>query len=304
MLLESIILMEAGRNNQKKQKKLWPIAAAVCVLLALVIGTVVWSNTQAAKKKSEMYTLILSEANDVQDYYDAIMVEPGWPEAYLQMNAFLTSDYDLSREEAQQINRLLIGLEMTDQTGRTKTIPVLDELKKTNGEAYSEVCFKFGWSFCSYYLADDCERYSAASKWLRTIRDNGTEEGEIAAIICDISECIDATVSLRDSKVVQTEDLREQRQKLWDMVQNLMKKAENYATNFQLLVWENVLNVIDTYTVDFLYVAEPAQLIQLLRIISDNSELRANSDPEWKEYCMHLKAAADETIARLTKYQG
>ena len=147
-------------------------------------------------------------------------------------------------------------------------------------------------------------RFSAAAKWLSIVRDNGTKDGEIAAIFCDISECVSAIEHLRGSKVSQTEDLREQRQKLWDMVQNLMKKAENYSADYQLHVWEEVDNLINTYATDFLYVAEPARLIEMLQSISDNSESLAKGNPDLKERSQALKASVDRTIARVQTAQS
>lgn len=290
--------------RQKQKRKLGTFIATTALSL-IMAGVSIWGNAQAVKKNSENYDIILSEANEVQDYYDAILTEPGRVDAYLQLNDFLTSDYGLSKEEGQQINRLLIGLDKTNRTGFTDTISVLDELKTANPEGYNEVCFEFGWSFLSYYEnGNDRDRFSAAAKWLSIVRDNGTKDGEIAAIFCDISECVSAIEHLRGSKVSQTEDLREQRQKLWDMVQNLMKKAENYSADYQLHVWEEVDNLINTYATDFLYVAEPARLIELLQSISDNSESLAKGNPDLKERSQALKASVDRTIARVQTAQS
>ena len=290
------------RQKQKRKLGTFITTAALSLVMA---GVSIWGYTQAAKKNSENYDIILSEASEVQDYYDAILTEPGRADAYLQMNDFLTSDYGLSKEEGQQINRLLIGLDKTNRTGFTDTIEVLEQLKETDPEAYNEVCFEFGWSFLSYYeTSNDRDRFSAAAKWLGIVRDNGTKDGEIAAIFCDISECVSTIEHLRGSKVSQTEDLREQRQKLWSMVQDLMKKAESYSADYQLHVWEEVVNLINTYTIDFLYVAEPAQLVELLQTISDNSESLTSGNPDLKERAQVLETAADAAIARVKTAQS
>ena len=167
-------------------------------------------------------------------------------------------------------------------------------------DAYNEVCFEYGWSFLSYYEnSNDRDRFGAAAKWLSKMRDNGTREGEIASIFCDISECVSALENLRGSKVIQTEALREERENLWNMTRNLMTKAQGYSSDYQLQVWEQVNNLINIYTTDFLSVAEPAQLIELLQTVSTGSEELANSNPDLKERAQQLKTDVDTTIARV-----
>ena len=285
--------------RQKQKRKLGTVIATTALSI-IMAGVSVWGYTQAVKKNSENYDIILNEASEVQDYYDAILTEPGRVDAYLELNDFMTSDYGLSKEEGQQLNRLLVGLDKTNRTGFTDTIAVLDELKTADPDAYNEVCFEYGWSFLSYYEnSSDRDRFSAASKWLSKMRDNGTREGEIASIFCDISECVSALENLRGSKVIQTEALREERENLWNMTQNLMTKAQGYSSDYQLQVWEQVNNLINIYTTDFLSVAEPAQLIELLQTVSTGSEELANSNPDLKERAQQLKTDVDTTIARV-----
>ena len=54
----------------------------------------------------------------------------------------------------------------------------------------------------------------------------------------------------------------------------------------------------------FLYVAEPARLIELLQSISDNSESLAKGNPDLKERSQELKASVDRTIARVQTAQS
>lgn len=285
------------RQKQKRKLGTFIATAALSIIMA---GVAIWGNTQAVKKNSENYDIILNEANEVQDYFDAILTEPGRVDAYLELNDFMTSDYALSKEEGQQINRLLIGLDKTNRTGFTDTIAVLDELKAADPAAYDEVCFDFGWTFLSYYeISNDRDRFNAAAKWLGKVRDNGTREGEIASIFCDIAECVSAIENLRGSKVIQTEALREQRQNLWNMSQNLMQKVQNYSVDYQLQVWEQINNLFDRYATDFLSVVDPAQMIEVLQSISTSSAELASNYPDLKERAQELKTAVEVTISRI-----
>ena len=144
----------------------------------------------------------------------------------------------------------------------------------------------------------------AASKWFAIVRDNGTENGEIASIFCDISECANTIEHLRGGKVPQTEALREQRLKLWTMVQDLMTKAEGYSADFRLQTWVEIVNLIDKNVQDFLYVAEPAQLVELLEQISTGAEDIARDYPDLKELSQNLQVSSRRTIDRISTVQS
>ena len=291
--------------RRKQKKKLGAFIATAA--LAVVFGAVsLWSSAAAEKKNGEQYEVILHEATAVEDYYEAILTDPTRTEAYEQLYEFLLiPEYHLSKEEGQVLNRLSIGLEKTSKNGFTSTVKVLEELKAANPEAYDSVCFEIGWRFLSYYTdVNDRDRYAAASKWFSIVRDNGTENGEIASIFCDISECANTIEHLRGGKVPQTEALREQRMKLWTMVQDLMVKAEGYSADFKLQTWVEIDNLIDKNVQDFLYVAEPAQLVQLLEQINSGAQTIAREYPDLKELSEALQESSRLTIDRVSTVQS
>ena len=289
--------------RQKQKRKLGTFIATTALSL-IMAGVSSWGNAQAVKKNSENYDIILSEANEVQDYYDAILTEPGRVDAYLQLSNFVTSDYSLNKEERQQLDRMLIGLDKTNRNGFTDTIHVLEELKRESPEKYDEVCFNFGWDILAdYENNNDRERYEAAAKWLGIVRDNGTEQGEIAAIFCDISDCLKSVESLRGSKVISREKLRQAREQLWEKVQALFRQAENYAPAYQFYVLDEINTIINNYAVDFLNVVNGTQLVEFLQNVRENVE-NLEQYLDLKEQTQELKASIDRTIARVQTAQS
>ena len=289
--------------RQKQKRKLGTFIATTALSL-IMAGVSIWGNAQAVKKNSENYDIILSEANEVQDYYDAILTEPGRVDAYLALSNFVTSDYSLNKEERQQLDRMLIGLDKTNRNGFTDTIHVLEELKRESPEKYDEVCFNFGWDILAYYEnTHDRERYEAAAKWLGIVRDNGTEQGEIAAIFCDISDCLKSVESLRGSKVISREKLRQAREQLWEKVQALFRQAENYAPAYQFYVLDEINTIINNYAVDFLNVVNGTQLVEFLQNVRENVE-NLEQYLDLKEQTQELKASIDRTIARVQTAQS
>ena len=288
--------------RQKQQRKLATFITTTALSLVMA-GVAVWGHSQALKKNSENYDIILSEAAEVQDYYDAILTEPGRVDAYLELSDFVTSDYALSKEERQQLDRMLIGLDKTNRNGFTDTVHVLDELKNESPESYDEVCFNFGWDILAYYEnSNDRERYEAAAKWLSIVRDNGTEQGEIAAIFCDISDCLKSVESLRGSKVISHEELRQAREQLWEKVQDLSEQADGYEPAYQFYVLDEINTIINNYAVDFLNVVSSAQLEEFLQSVrADVENLEQYLD--LKQQAQELKASIDRTISRVQTAQ-
>ena len=288
--------------RQKQQRKLATFITTTALSLVMA-GVAVWGHSQALKKNSENYDIILSEAAEVQDYYDAILTEPGRVDAYLELSDFVTSDYALSKEERQQLDRMLIGLDKTNRNGFTDTVHVLDELKNESPESYDEVCFNFGWDILAYYEnSNDRERYEAAAKWLSIVRDNGTEQGEIAAIFCDISDCLKSVESLRGSKVISHEELRQAREQLWEKVQDLSEQADGYEPAYQFYVLDEINTIINNYAVDFLNVVSSAQLEEFLQSVRANVE-NLEQYLDLKQQAQELKASIDRTISRVQTAQ-
>lgn len=285
---------------RKKQKKKL-VTFLVTLALSVACGiTAVWGYLSAERKKSENYDQILIEAGAVDDYYEAILTDPTRREAYLQFNEFLTADYVVSKEEGQRIQKLLAGLDQAGSGGFIETVDVLAKLKDTDPAGYDEVCFNIGWSLLSYYDTDiDRDRYSNAAKWFQYMRDNGTENGDIAAIFCDISACTTKINELHGSKVIQTQALKEQRENLWQMIQNLKTKADNYDVDYRLQVWIEIDSLVDGNISDFLEVVDPSVLVDMLQEIQNGANSIDNTNPDIQNLVKQLQTSTAETIRRV-----
>ena len=295
---------EDDDDYKKKQKR--KLATFITTLtLAVVCGiTSVWGYMAAEHKKSENYDQILKEASSVSDYYEAILTDPTRTGAYLQFGDHLIADYVITKEEGQQIQKLLAGLDSTGNGGFIETIDALEELKAVDPAGYDEVCFNIGWGLLSYYDTNiDRDRYANAAKWFQYMRDNGTENGNIAAIFCDISQCTTKINELHGSKVIQTQALKEQRESLWQMIQSLKTKAEGYDTDYKLQVWIEIDNLIDDNVSDFLEVTEPATLVSLLKDIQNGASAIDNTNPDIQNLVKQLQNSTTETILRVETAQ-
>ena len=292
---------EQYRKKQKRKLGAVLIAAALSVACGL---TSVWGYLSAEREKSENYDQILLEADTVEDYYSAILTDPSRTEAYLRLNESLTSDYIISKEEGQRIQQLLVGLDEKGTGGFIQTVDVLTRLKNADPAGYDEVCFQIGWGLLSYYDTNiDRDRYYNAAKWFRSIQNNGTENGEIAAIFCDISDCTLKINELHGSKVIQTQALREQRENLWRMLQELKNKAEAYATDYQLQAWLEINSLINGNISDFLEVADSEALISLLQEIQTGAGEMDRANPDTQMLIDQLQREASETIIRIQTAQ-
>ena len=291
---------EDDDDFKKKQKR--KLAAFISTLsLSVLFGiTSIWGYAAAEQKKSENYDHLLMEADSVSDFYDAILTDPTRTEAYLQLNGLITSDYVITKEEGQQLQKLLAGLDQEGDNGFIQTVDALEELKEADPAGYDEVCFDVGWGLLSYYDTNiDRDRYSTAAKWFQYMRDNGTENGDIAAIFCDISECTTKINQLRGSKVIQTQELKAQRESLWQMLQELKSKADGYDTDCKLQVWIEIDALVNGNISDFLEVAEPSALISLLQEIWDGAASVEDINPDIQNLVKQLQESTAETILRV-----
>ncbi len=296
--------LEEDEDFKKKQKKKLTTFIAMLALSLVFGATSIWGYLSAEQKKSENYDQILLEAESVDDYYEAIKTDPTRTEAYLQLNEFLISDYVLTKEEGKQIQKLLAGFDQAGAGGFIQTIDAMAELKEANPGGYDEVCFNIGWSLLSYYdTGIDRDRYANAAKWFQYMRDNGTENGSIAAIFCDISQCTTKINELHGSQVIQTQALKEQREKLWQMLQDLKAKADQYDTDYRLQTWIEIDGLVNANISDFLEVADPATLIALLQDIQNGAAEIENSSPDIQNLVKQLQTSTAETISRVQTAQ-
>lgn len=290
---------------RKKQKKKLGAFIATAALAVAFAGVSIWSYISAENKKGENYDNILAEAVSTQDYYEAILTDPTRVDAYQQLNEFLTADYVLSHEEGQVLMKLLAGLDQQTSNGFSENVHVLDKLKQTDQAAYEDVCFDIGWSILSYYDTDvDRDRYSSAARWFSAMKDNGTENGKIATIFCDISDCTTKINQLWGSKVIQTQDLKAEREKLWQMIQNLKTTAGNYSADTQIQTWIEIDYLINNNLSDFLEVAQPEDLIGILNEIRSSAADIEDPNNEIRVLIQQLEASTAKTIRRVETAQG
>ena len=285
---------------KKKQKKKLVWFLVSCAMTLVFAATSVWGYFAAENKKSENYDVILKSADETKDYYDAIRTDPTKTTAYLQLNDFLVSDYVLTKAEGKDLLQLQAGLSQTNGAGYSENIEVLERLKAADPNGYYDVCFTTGWNFLSYYDAElDRDRYSNAAKWFKEVKDVDSENGSIAAIFYDIFECTNKINQLHGGKVIQTQDLNTQRNKLWTMVQELKTKSNSYADDYKIQAWIEIDKLINNNISDFLEVASKDVLISLLnKIQSDVSEVHG-SNPELVKLIGQLKTSTAKTITRI-----
>lgn len=285
--------------RKKQKKKLLTFGATLALSLACGISAI-WGYTSAERKKGENYDQILLEAETVQDYYEAILTDPSRTDAYLQLNEYLTSDYVITKEEGGHFQKLLAGLDQTGSGGFIQTVDVLAELKASNAPGYDEVCFEIGWGLLSYYDTDiDRDRYANAAKWFRYVRDNGTEDGDIAAIFCDISDCTTKIEQLHGSKVIQTQELKAQRENLWVMLRELKDKASGYETDYMLQAWIEIDSLVNSNITDFLEVTQPSDIITLLQEIQNGVTEINSANPDIQMLVKELQDSTAKTILRV-----
>lgn len=285
------------RKKQRRKLGVFLTSTALAVVFGL---TAIGSHFAAENKKSENYDEILKKASSAENYYEAILTDPARKDAYVQLNTYLTSDYVLEKEEGQQLMQLLAGLDQEGVNGFSESVDVLRDLQMDNPGGYSEVCFDIGWSFLSYYDTDiDRDRYANAAKWFQYIRDDGTENGEIAAIFCDISECMTKINQLHGSKVIQTQELRQQRQNLWQMLLALKTKTDAYDTDYKLQVWIEMNALINANLIDFLEVASPSDLNALIEGIKSDAASIQTPNPDIQKLIDQLQKSTADTVHRV-----
>ncbi len=285
------------RRKRRNKMGVFLASAGMTVILGAVSA---WGHVSAEKKKSSDYDQILKRAADANDYYEAILTDPTRTEAYEQLNGYLTRDFELSREEAQQLLRLWTGLEQKERKGFQEQVDVLEALKKRNPQGYEQVCYGIGESFLFYYDVDtDCDRYGNAARWFR----EGINQYPIAGIYCDISDCLTMINQFHGTKIKQTDRLYEEYGNLWKLMQELKGKADHVANmDSQLQVWREINDMISAKAAYFLGVVPAGQLKELLAEI--RRDTAALDKVFLQDEIQKLQQDICETIAKLESAEG
>ena len=276
--------------RKKQKKKLWSFITTSILTVVFAIMSV-WGYVSAEKKKGENYDNLILEANSaettekasevVDRYYQAILADPTRTEAYLGLNDFLASDYQITSEEFQQINQLISGL---DKENVAEPVKVLEQLKTADKVAYDKICFEFGWSYISYFnsgkevVAVDEAAYSHAAEWFKEIKENKDDNGNIASLFCDISEYVTKIKQLNGGKFVQINELDAQYTNLWKNIKDLKTKTDDYSEDYKLQVWKHIEALISNYGREFLNVTTPDEIVSVLNEInSDITNIKATN---------------------------
>lgn len=264
--------------HRRKQKKKLGAFIATASLSLIFAAVSVWGYAAGEQKKSENYEEILKTAESVEDYYEAILIDPTKADAYLQLNKFLTDDFELDKEEGTQLLKLQIGLEQKKSNGFSESVNVMEQLKNEDDEKYKEVCYEIGKSFLYYYDVNiDSDRYLNASKWFSEVSD----KYEDAAIYCQISDCLSLINQYNGSKIQQTEKMYEEYKKLWNTIQELKTKADKFEdTDSKRQAWIEIDKMINANISPLIEVnnKDKAPLINLLEdIVRESEQINAGS---------------------------
>ena len=285
--------------HRKKQKRKLGLFIASLLMTVIMAVTSVSGYFMAENKKSENYEEILKTAQTVDDYYNAILTDPQKPDAYQKLNKYLTDDFVLTKEEAQQLLKLQIGLEKQNSNGFSENIDVMEQLAASNPTAYRDVCFEIGQSFLFYYDVNvDRDRYSNAATWFEHAKD----QYDVAGIYCDISNCLNVISEYNGGKYKQTEKMYEEYKNLWDMIKQLEEKTADFdSVDSKLQVWNEINSMIDSNIPQFIEITDKADMINLLDEISKQSD-DVNKSVIEKEI-NQLKSSIENTKAKIESVQ-
>ena len=255
------------RKKQKKKLGTFFVSTALTVVLGAIS---IWGYFSAENKKRENYDEILRTASTFEDYYNAILTDPGRGEAYEQFNRMLTDDFVLTKEEGQQLLKLQIGLERENAKGFLEKQDVLGILKENNPDSYQDICYQIGSSFLFYYDVNvDRDRYSSARKWFQ----EATGRYPIARIYCDIADCLEVISQYNEAKIRQTEKMYEKYKDLWNKISELKGNADKFEDfDFVLQVWTEINDMINKQVVPLSEVTSTEEMILLLENISEEAE--------------------------------
>ena len=285
--------------HRKKQKRKLGLFIASLLMTVIMAVTSVSGYFMAENKKSENYEEILKTAQTVDDYYNAILTDPQKPDAYQKLNKYLTDDFVLTKEEAQQLLKLQIGLEKQNSNGFSENIDVMEQLAASNPTAYRDVCYEIGQSFLFYYDVNvDRDRYSNAATWFEHAKD----QYDVAGIYCDISNCLNVISEYNGGKYKQTEKMHEEYKNLWDMIKQLEEKTADFdSVDSKLQVWNEINSMIDSNIPQFIEITDKADMINLLDEISKQSD-DVNKSVIEKEI-NQLKSSIENTKAKIESVQ-
>ena len=292
------------KGRRKKISKLFWFGASIAMTV-LFSCTAFWAYKSGEQLRFDKYEERLNTAQSVEHYYEAILTDPSRTDAYEQLNQYLTNDYSLSKSEGAQLLQLLVGLDKQNDDGYSSSVDVLSELQAADPEGYADVCFNIGWSMLSYYNTNtDRDRYEAAAKWFSLMRDSRTENANIASIFCDISACTTKINMLRGSMMIQTQELKVQRENLWKMLQELKTKAADYDVDYRIQVWIEIVKLINGNVSDFLGIVKAEDIAAFLMEVESEVAVLNDVGPETEVLLQELHDSISAALARVETANG
>uniref|UniRef100_UPI004056C384 serine/threonine protein kinase n=1 Tax=Agathobacter sp. TaxID=2021311 RepID=UPI004056C384 len=263
---------------RKKQKNKLAAFITTCALTVVFAGIALWGYLSAEGKKGENYDYILANADEAEEYYNAIVTDPTRTEAYLGTDdfngliRFLINDGELTAEENAVFVKLKGGLDQTNAQGYTTTIDVLDSLKNQNPTGYEQVCYEIGEAYLFYYnIGVERDKYATAATWFQYAGENYP----VAQLYCDISQCLQNIYKF--SSAEQYANLYEAYESLWTQVQNLNTNAESYEDDLKLRVWNEIVNMIRNNANEFCEVTTKTEILAMLDAIDLSSTQVTNA---------------------------
>lgn len=241
--------------------------ATCCVLSVLFAAVSVWGYFSAESAKKSNYEYLFANAGSVSDYYSAIILDPTRTEAYLGtedfkgMIDFMIDDGTLTSDEHIALSRLKLGIDKKDNSDNTTTVNVLEKLKKSNPEGYEDVCYAIGEAYLYYYQTVTKDKYNEASKWFSESVSSHPE----AEMFCSIAKCLQSAKKFDDASHVSK--AAAEYEKLWNEIGTLYNYAKNMEEDYKILIWTEIVNIIDTECKDIVEYIDKQELINMVNVI-------------------------------------
>lgn len=269
---------EIDEIYEKKQKKKLAVFLATSVLTVIFAVISAWGFVSSENKKIENYDYILANAQDYNDYYEAILTDSKRSEAYLGTDDFiglikyLITDGELSVDESAVLNKLKGGLDKTDSSGYASTVDVLGELKSADPNAYQNVCYQIGEAYLFYYnVGVEKDKYATAATWFQYAQ----EKYPVAKMYCDVSTCLQNIAKY--SKAEQYAKLYDEYENLWNSIKTLQSDALEFDDDLKLRVWNEIVNMINNNAKEFCEVASKDEIQELLQTIYNSGSSVTNT---------------------------
>jgi len=261
---------EMDYNYQKKQKG--KLAVFITSLFLTCISAVIsiWGYFSAIEEKAKNYDYILTNAQNIDDYFNAIIIDPSKTEAYSKFVDYILLDGEMTVDESNIVRKLVSGLDITDKNGYSSSVDVLLAFRQSNLDGYIDICYEIGTAYLfNYNVSVEKDRYLAAAEWL----EKTTEKYPIAQIYCDISFCLNSIHKYKSAQVKQTSRLYNEYENLWNKINELQEKtieAEDIDSSIQ--VWKLLVDMISRNVNEFTEVVEKEIIINMLDSIEEETE--------------------------------